>query len=281
MTTTKIPPPRKLTESEDIDSFDDWWFQVECYYSRDEKFREFFNTPNLTWQSKCALYRGLDSEQKAGNLNCLLRAIATHTVGPYINTNITDKAKSLEDVKNEFLKFLEIEVNDFTALHWFTIQRKQSERPLVFFHRLRYHMTKHLVKKNAIFKGVALQADEALSPSFERLIVMEWLHRMDPRLIKFVQEKFSTELSAGSTVLSTMVETLSKNIDSYIAILNASGAIGAVSPHNPSFNDSLYQDQATIAPAFASEEAYRSGPRGVPYGRAGYRKQRLQSRRGL
>ena len=34
MTTTKIPPPRKLTESEDIDSFDDWWFQAVCYYGR-------------------------------------------------------------------------------------------------------------------------------------------------------------------------------------------------------------------------------------------------------
>ena len=94
----------------------------------------------------------------------------------------------------------------------------------MFFHRLKYHMTKHLVKKNAIVEGVALQADETLSPSFERLIVMEWLHCMDPRLIKFVQEKFSTELSEGSTVLSTMVEILSKNIDSYIAIFNASGA---------------------------------------------------------
>ena len=46
MTTSKIPPPRKLTESEDIDSFDDWWFQAVCY----ENFKEFFYTPNFTWQ---------------------------------------------------------------------------------------------------------------------------------------------------------------------------------------------------------------------------------------
>ena len=90
-------------------------------------------------------------------------------------------------------------------------------------------MTKHLVQKNVIFEGVALPAD------VECLIVMEWLHRMDPRLIKFVQEKFSTELSVGSNILITMVSTLSKNIDSYIAILNSSGAIGAVSPLNRSF----------------------------------------------
>ena len=90
---------------------------------------------------------------------CLLRAFATYAVGPYIKTNITDKTKSLDDVKNEFLKFLEIEVNDFSVLHWFTIQRKQTGRPLVFYYRLRYHMTKHLVKKNATLEGVALPAD--------------------------------------------------------------------------------------------------------------------------
>ena len=212
MTTTKIPPPRRLTESEDIDSFDDWWFQVECYYSRDENFRDFFNTPGFSWQSKSVQNRGLASEQKAGNLNSLLRAIATYTVGPYIKTNITDKATSLAEVKEEFLKFLQIEVNDLTAMSWFEIQRKQTERPLVFYHRLRYHMTKHLVRKNVRIDGIALPSDEKLSPSLERLIVMEWLHRMDTRLIKFVQEKFSTELSAGSNVLTTMIETLSKNI---------------------------------------------------------------------
>ena len=37
----------------------------------------------------------------------------------------------------------------------------------MFFHRLRYHMTKHLVKRNAIFEGVALQAQ-----ADERLIVL-------------------------------------------------------------------------------------------------------------
>ena len=127
-------------------------------------------------------------------------------------------------------------------------------------------MAKHLVKRDAIIEGVALLADETLSPSLERLIVMEWLHRMDPRLIQFVQEKFSTELSAGSTVLATMVETLAKNIDNYISTINALEAIGAVSPHDPSFNDSPYLQETNIA----YQAAYRSGPRGVPHGRPGF-----------
>ena len=106
MTSTKISPPRKLTDFEDIASFDDWWSQIECYYSKDEDFREFFTNPDFTWQAKTAPYRGLESEQKAANLNNLLRAIAMFTVGPYIKTNITDKATSLAGVKEEFLKFL-------------------------------------------------------------------------------------------------------------------------------------------------------------------------------
>ena len=275
MTTSKLPPPRKLTESEDVDSFDDWWFHIECYYSRDENFHEFFNTPEFTWQPKSVRYRGLQSEQKACNLNNLLRAIAMYTVGPYIKTNITDKATSLAGVKEEFLKFLQIEVNDLTSMAWFEIQRKQTERPLVFYHRLRYHMTKHLVKENAIIDGTALPSDENLSPSMERLIVMEWLHRMDNRLIKFVQEKFSTELSAGSSVLITMIETLSRNIDSYITIINASEALGAVSPYNPSFNDSPYKEKTTGA----YEGAYRSSPLEVPNGKTCFRERKFQPKR--
>ena len=278
MTTTKVPPPRKLTESEDIDSFDDWWFQIECYYSRDENFREFFNTPDLTWQPKSARYRGLDSEHKAANLNNLLRAIATYTVGPYIKSNITEKATSLAGVKEEFLKFLQIEVNDLTALAWFDIQRKQTERPLVFYHRLRYHMAKHLVKENVTIDGTALPSDEKLSPSMERLIVMEWLNRMDSRLIKFIQEKFSTELSAGSNVLITMIETLSKNIDSYITIINASGAISAVFPPNPSSQDSHHQEEATVAFQGAYRSGLRGRPRGALRGGAGFRTRGSQPR---
>ena len=248
MSSTKIPPPRKLTDEENIDSFDDWWFQVECYYSRDENFREFFSQDS-SWQSKVTVNRGLSSAQKALHLNCLLRAIATYSCGPYIKSNITDKATSLLEVKNEFLKFLQIDVNDYTSMSWFDIQRKQTERPLVFYYRLRYHVSKHLVKKNTLVQGATLSKDETISPSLERFIALEWLHRLDPRLVGFVKEKFSTELSAGSSVLTSMVETLAKNIDSYITTLNGSGSVGAVAHGNPSFfyDSTDQQVEGTVA----------------------------------
>ena len=45
---------------------------------------------------------------------------------------------------------------------------------------------------------------------------MEWLHKFDTRLVRFVQEKFSVELSASSTYLLAMVDSLGKNVDKYI-----------------------------------------------------------------
>ena len=98
MSTTKIQPPRKLTEEEDLDSFEDWWFQVECYYSRDVKFSEFFDDKKLTWQDRLVEHRGLPSADKATNLNTLLRALATYTSGPYVKNELLDTTRSLKDV---------------------------------------------------------------------------------------------------------------------------------------------------------------------------------------
>ena len=78
MTTTKVQPPRKLTENEDNDSFDDFWFQVICYYSRDVAFKAIFEDPNYIWQASNVQHRGLQNATQAANLNTLLRDLATY-----------------------------------------------------------------------------------------------------------------------------------------------------------------------------------------------------------
>lgn len=259
MTSTKVPPPRKLTENEDNDSFDDFWFQVICYYSRDEAFKSFFNS-DFTWQASSVTNRGLADATKAANLNTLLRALATYAAGPYIRSNIIENTRSLTDVKKEFMKYLEIDLTDFTALEWFEIKRRPTERPLVFYMRLKYHMTKHLLKRGDTFQGNTLREDETLTPAMERFIVMEWLHRLDGRLVKFVKEKFSTELSTGSAVLVTMVETLAKNVDHYISLMNNPGDIDSVSYANPS-NDFGVDNSNSPMIGF---QASRGNRRGFP-----------------
>ena len=71
MTSTKVPPPRKLTENEDNDSFDDFWFQLICYYSRDEAFKPIFDDLNYSWQATTVQHRGLRDADSATKLNTL------------------------------------------------------------------------------------------------------------------------------------------------------------------------------------------------------------------
>ena len=71
MASTKVPPPRKLTENEDNDSFDDFWFQPICYYSRDEAFKPIFDDLNYSWQATTVQHRGLRDADSATKLNTL------------------------------------------------------------------------------------------------------------------------------------------------------------------------------------------------------------------
>lgn len=294
MTSTKVPPPRKLTENEDNDSFDDFWFQVICYYSRDEAFKPIFEDSTYKWQSSKVTNRGLSDATKAANLNTLLRALATYAAGPYIRNNIIENTTCLQDVRKEFMKYLEIELTDFTALEWFEVTRRPTERPLVFYMRLKYHMSKHLLKTGDDFQGTRLTSDEQLSPSMQRFIVMEWLNRLDTRLVKYVKEKFSTELSAGSNVLVNMVETLARNVDHYITILNNPGDVSAVSFSNPSSQslETASYDHPLVAyqSSRSNQRRYQSrfqarnrgfGARGFPPGRGGFSSGRGDRGRGV
>ena len=260
MSTTKVQPPRKLTEEEDLDSFEDWWFQVECYYSRDAKFSKFFDDKTLNWKARSEEKRGLSSTDDATNLNTLLRALATYSSGPYVKNELLDETRSLKDIRRVFLRFLEIEVTDHSLLNYYSISRRPSERPLVFYHRLRYHILQHhLPAGTTLPAGKKLVSDETASSTMERFIIMEWLNRLDSRLIKFIQEKFATELSSSSTFLLTIVDSLAKNVDKYISQMDTATA-------NLVPADSQVQQLPSM---HSGPETLEEG--GIMFGRGGFR----------
>ena len=189
MSTTKVPPPRKLTEKEDLDSFEDFWFQIETYYGRDALFAVFMDDPSLRWRGKDVTNRGLRDVATATNLNTFLRALATYALGPYIKKNILENCRSLSEVKREFMKLLEIDLSDTTFMNFYEVKRRVNERPLMFYHRIRYHAERHLLRAGDRVGGVTLDEDEKLSPTLERLIILEWLRRID--------DKYISEVCAG------------------------------------------------------------------------------------
>ena len=270
MSTTKVQAPRKLTEEETLDTFEDWWFQVECYYSRDPKFADFFDNKNIKWKSRSDVNRGLRKAEDASNLNTLLRALATYTSGPYVKSELLDDTRSLKDVRRVFLRFLEIEVTDHSLLNYYTLSRRPNERPLVFYHRLRYYILQHhLPEGTKVSDTKTLDADEAVSVTMERFIVMEWLHRLDNRLIKFIQERFALELSSSSTCLSNMVVSLAKNMDMYIVQMDNTSSINMLATQQGKL-------QSTHgAPELDEEET------SIRFSRGGFRNRPFQNNRGF
>ena len=220
MSVAKLQPPRKLTDEEDLDTFEDWWFQFTSYFAKDANFKPILDDPNFTWQAITVENRGCASSEIHSNLTSLLRSMATYAAGPYIKDIIMKDTTCVSDVKREFMRFLEIELSDLTLLDFYQIQRKPNERPLRFYYRLRHHQIQHLLPKGTMVDGTPLREAEKWTPTMERLNIMEWLRRLDKRLLPFIKEKFSTELSGSSTKLITLVETLAKNVDHYITWMN-------------------------------------------------------------
>ena len=116
MSVTKLQPPRKLTDEEDLDTFEDWWFQFISYFAKDEAFKVVLDDPNFTWEATTVQNRGCTSTEICSNLTSLLRSMATYAAGPYIKDITLKDTKCISDVKREFMKFLEIELSDLTLL---------------------------------------------------------------------------------------------------------------------------------------------------------------------
>ena len=79
-------------------------------------------------------------------------------------------------------------MTDSTFMNFYNIKRRVNERPLMFYHRLRYHAERHLLQVGDRVGDAPLEEGESFSPTLERVIIMEWLRRTDERLVKFVQE---------------------------------------------------------------------------------------------
>jgi hypothetical protein len=287
MSVAKIQPPRKLTDDEDLDTFEDWWFQFISYYCKDAIFKPILEDESVVWQSVSVQHRGLTTAAQCANLNSLLRSMATYAAGPYIKTSILNDTTCVADIKRTFMKFLEIELSDLTLLDYYQVMRKPNERPLRFFYRLRHHAYQHLLPKGALVDGKALQADEKWTPTLERLNIMEWLRRLDPRLIPYIKEKFSTELSSSSTHLMSLVETLAKNVDHYITWINqnqSSSSANAVSRPDLSHPTEQFPWDQQELPVHPSDVCFqqrgRGFGRGYPRSRPGGRGQGPRGRGG-
>ena len=165
MSTTKVPPPRKLTENEDLDSFEDFWFQIETYYGQwpRPQFCPFNKWPKFKVGSKKHHIQRFKKWDWSDTPEHISESIGNLCPGPHIKQNILENCKSLYDIRREFMKLLEIDLSDSTFMNLYDVKRRLNERPLMFYHRLHYHVERHGVN------GVALPENEKWIPPWKEL----------------------------------------------------------------------------------------------------------------
>ena len=222
-TQLKIPYPRQLTKTETLDSLSHWQSSVRNYFRRSKQFQEFFRR-TTTWDCTADNYglEGDDTLDRADNLESLLDTLASFLPGPYITHKITKTSTNISSVWDIIWEHYDVKPSQATFLDYNELSMSSDDRPIDLYDKMIYHAINHLcpvgTDGGAHAGGVLTQADK-LTLSHCNLVALNWLNKVNPKLVPVVKVEYSKDLKDGKP-LSSLVKNISENMDSLLAKAN-------------------------------------------------------------
>ena len=189
--------------------------------------------PTATWSKASVANRGLVSDadpvpaadrktavQKNAVLEQMLGLIAQYAPS-LLRNDILKKSTSLAWIWNRIRQHYGFKQSEVNFLNIYKIKREEGERYETLYQRLVSHIDDNLLTagSNIVHDGVAVAADEELSPTCERLTVYLWLTLIDARLPAYVGRVFAQELQTKS--LKDIQPQMCMSMDSLLAELNS------------------------------------------------------------
>ena len=176
-TSIKVSRPNRLSEEETLTTFEDWKHNVIFYLNQDKDFQPFLQS-TATWKVKhdTSEHRGLDTAEKCQHLEHFLGVIAS-LAPPLLHGDIIEDSTKLSDVFKLLRTYYQFAPSESTFLKFASIKREVQngslERPLHLYLRMRQFIRDNLLLSSGKIEhdGKIPAADEALSPTTERLIV--------------------------------------------------------------------------------------------------------------
>ena len=216
----KIPYPRQLTKSESLDSLSHWQSSVRNYFRRSPHFQEFFKRASR-WNCNAANYgfTGDDADDRSDNLESLLDTISSFLPGPYITHQITKSTTTIQSVWDIIWDHYGVKPSQFSILDYMDITMSKDDRPIDLYDKLIYHSMNHLCTSGTnggTHGGGVLAADDVLTLCHRNHIAMDWLNRINPKLLKIIRVDYSKDLKSG-VPLTALVKTIAENMDSLLA----------------------------------------------------------------
>ena len=264
MTTIKLHPPKELPE-EGISAvaFEAWRNQVISFLEQEMINTEFVSGLYSTWKArnnttngrrlsrlflddvdkvKLAAKHSKDTDggaaKEAAEAELLLKRNVQLTKCLQLVANlcqyseqadVMNSSTSLDWIWDHLRKHYNIEVKGSHFLDIASMRPTPGQKPVVFYKRFRCGFLDNMRKKDdkILYNNTRMTEDEKLSPTFESVILMWALEKLDARLPSKVQKDFGFRLE-GDTTLIDLQNVIFQAVPAMIEELDNSAELKAV-----------------------------------------------------
>ena len=208
----KSPPPRPLSQQETLDSLNHWKTLFRNYYRRDSIYKKFLAS-GFRWTTDLD-YGFSDRTDDDGNvvetkvaqkenLEDFLHTLAGFLPHSYLTDKIVRGSKSLEECWNIIYEHYNVQITQETFLDFESLKKEPAENYRQFYEKLLQHSRLHLAD------------NDSMTTSLMNHVALQWLRKIDPKLVNIIRTEYSTELRRGDQ-LSALVPIIAPNIGSLL-----------------------------------------------------------------
>ena len=232
-----IQPPRQLKEEETFQNITAWEVHLKNFYRKDEVFYFCVNS-KLRWDSTQDNYNlnkehddsklKRDAEELSQDLVSFLQIMAGYVPGDHLRLTIEKDTKCFADIIKIIREFYDAEVGVESGLDFMKIERKPQEPHRMFYERLSAHVREHLVGPDKTWGSISSgEKGDTMTLSMQNLIVMIFLHKINPKLADIVKKEYGPVLKTGK-MLCELLPDICRNIDNLLERERNNGAINLV-----------------------------------------------------
>jgi hypothetical protein len=225
--------PRELTEDESFESYEKWQSLLTYCLNREADWQRFLKSGSIEskWKKLTSTstdrgfaddHNGKTKTEKATYLKAMLEYIAQFCPH-FLHHEIVEDSVGINSVWTIIRQYYNLQPSEAHFLNISQIKWAGSdkERPERLYRRIVSHVKDNLLKKDSPLKHnkETPEADEFISPTTERLLVIRWLEAIDQRLPSLVKRVFATELL--SNTLKDIQPQIANAMDSLLEQLAA------------------------------------------------------------
>ena len=217
--------PRKLGQTETVQSLNHWKTIFRTYYRRCE-YVGLFLIPTTKWDTTKKNDYGFEDEADGAkrkkevikeDLDGFFDSIAGYLPHDYVSSKLRGETTCIEDVWRIIYDIYDAEVSPRSFLDYVALKKEPEETYRNFWNRLVGYVSQHLAKNPAdgsklTVEGATVpEAGDTISVTMLDLITIHWMSEIDSRLHAAVKIEFATDLKTKR--VCQLVKRIATNAD--------------------------------------------------------------------